>query len=297
MSRNTFSFTEHAQVLLEDPDLAQAVPSARRSEAIRECTAEVLTLHPGEWPSAALPAAGTVTLVLEGLLLRRVGAGGCFGAELLGSGDLLQPWRGAHPADALATSTGWRVLEPTRLALLGPTFTRRLARYPQLTGALVGRALDRSRQLAINMAIVHQPRVDTRLHMLLWQLAGRWGRVRPDGVVVPLRLTHSLLAELVAARRPTVSRALALLAEGRRALPIEGGWLLCGVPPGELLALAPVAARAQPRGEEPAAPAGRTEHGDGARQAHRRPPLADRRPERPAANAYASGGERAVRSR
>ena len=30
--------------------------------------------------------------------------------------------------------------------------------------------------------------------MLLWYLAERWGRVTPDGVIVPLRLTHETLA-------------------------------------------------------------------------------------------------------
>lgn len=49
--------------------------------------------------------------------------------------------------------------------------------------------------------------------MLLWHLADRWGRVRSDGVIVALDLTHSVLAELVAARRPTVTRSLSELAD------------------------------------------------------------------------------------
>jgi len=55
------------------------------------------------------------------------------------------------------------------------------------------------------MAIVHDARVGVRLHMLFWHLTDRWGRVRRDGVGVPLRLTHSVLADVVAARRPTVT--------------------------------------------------------------------------------------------
>src|SRR6201999_2118055 len=91
---------------------------------------------------------------------------------------------------------------------LDERFVRQLARFPQVAGRLFGRSVLRSRQLAGNMAIVHQARVDVRLHMLLWHLAGRWGRVRSDGVLVPLRLTHAILADLVAARRPTVTSAL-----------------------------------------------------------------------------------------
>jgi CRP-like cAMP-binding protein len=90
----------------------------------------------------------------------------------------------------------------------------------------------RSRQLAVNMAIVHQARVDVRLHLLFWQLAGRWGRVRSDGVVVPLRLTHTVLADLVAARRPTVTSALSDLSRRGLVRAISDGWLLSGPPPG-----------------------------------------------------------------
>jgi CRP-like cAMP-binding protein len=95
--------------------------------------------------------------------------------------------------------------------------------------------LDRSRNLAINMAIIHQARVNVRLLMLLWHLADRWGRVRSEGVVLPLHLTHSVLADLVAARRPTVTSALTELARLGLVIPLDRGWLLSGDPPGELL--------------------------------------------------------------
>jgi CRP-like cAMP-binding protein len=124
------------------------------------------------------------------------------------------------------------VLEPVRLAVLDSQFVNRLTGYPKLAGALFGRAALRSRQLAVNMAIVHQARVDVRLHMLLWHLAGRWGWVRSDGIVVSLRLTHSILAELVAARRPTVTSALSELGRNGLVRSVPEGWLLCGPPPG-----------------------------------------------------------------
>jgi CRP-like cAMP-binding protein len=108
---------------------------------------------------------------------------------------------------------------------------RQLARFPQVAGKLFARAVLRSRQLAVNMAIVHQARVDVRLHLLFWQLAGRWGRVRSDGVVVPLRLTHTVLADLVAARRPTVTSALSDLSRRGVVRAVNEGWLLSGPPP------------------------------------------------------------------
>jgi CRP/FNR family transcriptional regulator, cyclic AMP receptor protein len=233
-------------VLREDPDLLEAIPVANRAAAVDECIAELARLArgrwSGEWPDRAGNAIGL--LVLEGLLLRRVGIDGRFGAELLGQGDVLRPWqREALPT--IPRATGWRVLEPTRLAVLDGRVAHRLARYPALTGQLVGRALERSRKLAVNMAIVHQPRVEVRLHMLFWHLADRWGRVRRDGVVVPIRLTHSVLADLVAARRPTVSTSLTELARRGLVQALGDEWLLVGEPPVELLELQQVAVEAQ----------------------------------------------------
>jgi CRP/FNR family cyclic AMP-dependent transcriptional regulator len=57
----------------------------------------------------------------------------------------------------------------------------------------------------MNLAIVQQARVRIRVHMLFWHLASRWGYVGPEGTILPLPLTHDVLAQLVAARRPTVS--------------------------------------------------------------------------------------------
>lgn len=227
-------------LLDEDPALAEAVPEAHRQQAVEECIAHTVHLAQGRWSSQRVPD-GIGLLVLEGLLIRRVGIDGRFGAELLGEGDLLRPWQGEDVPPILPQTTGWRVLEPTRLALLDMPAARRLARYPELTGPLVGRAVERSRNLAVNMAIVHQPRVDVRLQMLFWQLADRWGRVRSDGVSVPLHLTHAVLAELVAARRPTVTSALSDLAERGLIRLIDATWLLSGDVPGELLELQPVA--------------------------------------------------------
>jgi CRP-like cAMP-binding protein len=87
------------------------------------------------------------------------------------------------------------------------------------------------------MAIVHHARVDVRLHMLFWHLAARWGRVRGDGVTVPLRLTHTVLADLVAARRPTVTTALSELGRQGLVRSVDEGWLLAGEPPGDGVAL------------------------------------------------------------
>jgi CRP-like cAMP-binding protein len=229
-----------SHVLREDPELAEAIPPAHRAHAAEECVAATRSVKRGRWQPEDVAAewvgpGGIGLIVLEGLLVRRVGVDDRFGAELLGEGDLLRPWQDGSANPTLSRTSGWRVLEPSRLAILDATVAASMAAYPQLTGRLVARALERSRNLAINMAIIHQSRVNTRLQMLLWHLADRWGRVRSDGVVLPLHLTHSVLADLVAARRPTVTSALSELARQELVTPRDPGWLLHGEPPGELL--------------------------------------------------------------
>jgi len=173
---------------------------------------------------------GIGLLLLEGLLVRRVGFHGRFGAELLAAGDVVRPWE-SDGGGTMLFETTWRVIVPARMAVLDVAWTARMAAYPQVTGALVGRALDRSRRLATAMAIVQQPRLEDRLWMLFWELANRYGRVHTDGVYVELPLTHELLSHLAAARRPSVSGALTRLAEQGTVRRVGRAWVLTGDPP------------------------------------------------------------------
>jgi CRP/FNR family transcriptional regulator, cyclic AMP receptor protein len=234
-------------ILLEDPDLAEGVPAGRREQVANACTVRELRLPSGPWAAEAVAGEGIGMLVVDGLLIRRAGIEGRFAAELVSRGDLIRPWQEEGGSLTLPLSTTWVATEPTRLALLDDRFAVLLGRYPSLAGRVLARAMRRARHLAVNMAIVHQARVDVRLHMLFWHLASRFGRVRGDGVIVPLRLTHALLAELVAARRPTVTSALSALAREGRVRSLDDGWLLFGDPPGELAF--------GPRVRDPAVPA------------------------------------------
>lgn len=243
MATSAHQAAEISRVLEEDGELAGAIPREQRAQAARDCLARTFAIPVGRWWGSSVPSpgdGGIGLLVLRGLLIRRVGIDGRFGAEVLGTGDLLRPWQGEGDQPTLPVTTGWKVIEPVRVAVLDEPFAQRAARYPSLSGRFVARALERSRNLAVNMAIVQQARVDVRLHMLLWHLAARWGRVRSGGVSLPLRLTHSVLADLAAARRPTVTSALSELARRDLVKQVDDGWLLCGNPPGELLELVAV---------------------------------------------------------
>ena len=194
-------------------------------------------LDGGKWQVDAWPAsltAGFGLLMLDGLLLRRVRLGDRFGVELLSVGDLLRPWDGEDANASVAHEPHWDVLQPARLAVLDIEFARRVSAFPEIAGQLAGRALRRSRWFAVNMAIVQQPKIETRLHMLLWHIADRWGTVRRGGVAIPVILPHTVLAALVAAKRPTVTTALAALERGGHLTRTNTVWTLHGPPPGEL---------------------------------------------------------------
>jgi CRP-like cAMP-binding protein len=224
-------------VLAEDPDLAGSLAGRRRAEAVRGCVAPVARIDAGPWPletRAPHRSYAIGLLILDGLAMRRVGLEGHYGAELLGPGDLLRPWQDDDLATARPRAGEWELLSRCRIAVLDAGFALRLSRYPEVTAALFDRVVRRSRRLAVNMAIVHQPRVEVRLQMLFWLLADRWGIRGPEGVRLPVPLTHAILGELVAARRQTVSKALGELAE-RDLLSRHGEvWLLRGEPPFEL---------------------------------------------------------------
>jgi CRP-like cAMP-binding protein len=116
--------------------------------------------------------------------------------------------------------------------VLDETLGAEARNMPKLLEALTDRALRRSRRLAVGAAIANTVGVEERLVLLLWQLAELWGEKRPGGAVLRLRLSHQTLADLVGARRPTVTLALRSLAERERLRRGESGeWILAGSPP------------------------------------------------------------------
>jgi CRP/FNR family transcriptional regulator, cyclic AMP receptor protein len=226
------------QVLVHDPDLAAALAGERLRRAERDLIAATAVAFTGPWDPTEVSEhvrGGIGLLVLEGLIVRRVGHSGRFGAELLGPGDLLRPWQHDGEDVTLPFRTQLHVIDQALVGLLDRRFAARAAPYPEVTAALVGRAMQRARTLACNMAIAHYTRVDQRLLMLLWHLADRWGRVTPEGICIPLRLSHERLADLVAARRPSVTSAIAQLERAGHLSRRGSIWVLHGAPPSDLV--------------------------------------------------------------
>jgi CRP/FNR family transcriptional regulator, cyclic AMP receptor protein len=216
------------------PDLlADVEPAAARLVRDRGIV-DSTVLAEGDWtppPVEELGPGAIGLLVMDGLLSRTIRFAGLESPELVGAGDLLRPWEEEQDG-SLDFAADWRVLERTTLAVLDDRFARRICRVPGVASGLLTRAVERSRWLSFQLAIAHVRRAEPRVLMLFWHLADRWGRVTPRGIVVPLRLTHSTIAQLVCMRRPTVSATLMRLVRcGELARNRDGTWLLTGAPP------------------------------------------------------------------
>ena len=219
-----------ARLAREDPDLFYGLDRGALREAHRQAVAPALRLDPGCWdacvPGIEDPGDHIGLLVIEGLLIRATCIGRQPHSEVIGPGDLIRPWEDIGESSTTCR-TSWRVVESTRIVVLDPTFLKWACRWPSVMAAIVGRAMRRSESLAIQLAITDTRRIDERLMLLFWHLADRWGRVRPDGVLVPLRVTHDVLAELVGAQRPTVTSALQrLIRAGRLKRLPDKTWVL-----------------------------------------------------------------------
>jgi CRP/FNR family transcriptional regulator, cyclic AMP receptor protein len=223
------------RVLDEDPDLQDRVPLSARERAQAEALARVETLDVGLWDEPDSPGAhhdGFGLLVLEGMLARRVTLGRFDCTELLGQGDLLRPWNFTGSLSSVPSKVSWNVVQPVRLASLDRRFALSVAPWPEVAAGLMDRIIQRSRWLAFQLAVCHVVRVDTRLLLMMWHFADRWGRMTVDGARVSLPVTHSVLASVVGARRPSVTTALGRLQDQGVIERLPGGaWLLHGSPP------------------------------------------------------------------
>jgi CRP/FNR family cyclic AMP-dependent transcriptional regulator len=221
------------RLLDEQPELGEHLDAGRAQLARDQLLVATCDLAAGHWtpvPHTDPERRGLGLLVLAGLLTRQVGRASRFAAELLGPGTLLRPWDRDDEAP-LGFRVTWHVWEPARLAVLDRSFVLRARPWPEIIEAVCGLGVLRVAHLAVGAALSHEPRVEERLILLLWHLADRWGRVRPDGVLVPLRLTHELLGMLVGARRPSVTSGLGALERADRLRRLREGFLLLGQGP------------------------------------------------------------------
>jgi hypothetical protein len=226
------------RVLEVDPDLGQDLEPAVLAVARPRAIARAQWLQPGHWQPFAEEwdhRGHLGLLIVDGFLARSLQLGARRCAELLGPGDVLRPWVRLAEYSSIPIEDGWQVLEPTRLAVLDRRVTVVLAAWPEIMATILDRVMARSQGLAFQLAVAHLRRVESRVHVALWHFADRWGRVGPSGVELRLNMTHALLAEVVAAERPSVTLALSTLRErGLVERDADHVWHLHGAPPSEL---------------------------------------------------------------
>jgi CRP-like cAMP-binding protein len=213
-----------------DPDLLDGVAPPVAEALMARVRVPAVTIKHDEWRRLVPTSLGYV--VVEGLLVRSVSLGGRESVELLGEGDVLEPW--VKEIDlTLSPSVGWHAEIRTTLAELDDDFVRAVAPHPAVVSALFRRLVLRARRLAAQNALATVTPIEERVLLGLWQLADRWGRVTPRGIMLPYGLSHRLIAEMVAATRPTVSSVMSTLRGAGLVERVEGGWLLANVPDDE----------------------------------------------------------------
>ncbi|MCW2984646.1 MAG: Crp/Fnr family transcriptional regulator [Conexibacter sp.] len=231
------------RVLEVDPDLADGLAPDDFTVAQRELVAATVDAPRGAWDLNATWAATNAELgllILDGVIARDVGVGRRVSLEILGPGDLVRPWPTGRHVASLDVDLRFNVLEPVRFAVLDARFAVQAARWPPVLGQIAGRLMGRASSASLRLLVHQVVRIDDRVLMSLWGLAERFGRVTPDGVLLPIPINHTMMARFVGAQRPTVSQAVGELTRRGEVVRLEdGGWLLKGEFPRRALGESP----------------------------------------------------------
>jgi CRP/FNR family cyclic AMP-dependent transcriptional regulator len=215
-------------LLRADAGLRAAVPAEQRPFAERVLVAPCHELPAGPWSPATLTGGATRplgALLLRGIVTHDLLIAGRCSMNLIGPGDVFRPWQAVDTS--VPCEVRWSVTGDAAVALLDERFLAATRRWPGLSAVVYERLAEQLEAATMRAAIVALPRVEERLLALFWQLADRWGVVRPEGVVIELALTHALIGNLVGAQRPTVSLALHALASSGLLLRSDtGAWTL-----------------------------------------------------------------------
>jgi CRP/FNR family cyclic AMP-dependent transcriptional regulator len=218
------------RLLDAEPDLASEMSPEELAEAQQHVVLPTITLDPGQWDVNELHKTHGVQgevhgfLVLAGAVTIDLAIGGLVCTRLLTPGELIlvDGWE----SDSIPVRAGWTVLEPSTIAILDQRLIANACRWPGLMTAILKRAAQQVRHALLQQAISQLPRVEERLLALLWSIADRQGVVRATGVWVHLPVTHATLAQMIGARRPTVSLGLRALSDLGLITAQDRGWLL-----------------------------------------------------------------------
>jgi CRP/FNR family cyclic AMP-dependent transcriptional regulator len=239
--------------LLEfDPEIGEGIDPKEWELAQSVCLASVCHVPAGKWqidePADKQPhLLGFV--IVAGLVCQEVALRERHIFEFLGPGDVVQA-----PAVPVRPRLGGPVMSTaavdTTVLALGESFIRAAGRWPSLLVAVHERLEAQRENLAIQGLIAQLARAEHRVLLQLWHLADRWGRVTTEGTLIPLSLTHKLLGQMIAARRPTVTLAVAVLeSQGLIRRVGSSAWLLMPAAEAAVAAIADDGSSDRPVGE------------------------------------------------
>jgi CRP/FNR family cyclic AMP-dependent transcriptional regulator len=226
------------RVLDADQDLGRLLDERAFGEARDRLIVPAVHLTRGPFSPSVVIAQGRVRppplgiLVVEGLIARRVRLRDKSGVTLVGPGDVVAP--SDYQTGTVGVAETWTILEGVWMAILDQDFERAAIGIPGVISGVVARVGRTSRGLALQRAVSQIPRLSARLLLLLWFVGDRWGKVGALGVTIPLRLSHALLAELLGARRSSVTLAVGELERHGRVSRTRGRFTLHGSPPAEI---------------------------------------------------------------
>jgi hypothetical protein len=212
-----------------DPQLGAELADDQREVARRALIAATSTIATGSWeepPAGYGPGNAYGVLVVDGFMLRTVTIGERTTAQLFGPGDIMQSWPGEDLPSPVSVEVTWAAVSPAVLARLDDRVIGIAGRWPSVLRRLAWRSSSVAGRVSLQVAIARVPRLEERLLLLFWGLAERWGAMTPNGMLLPIGLTHESIAALTAASRPPVSGALSHLSRDGLLCRVPDGWLL-----------------------------------------------------------------------
>ena len=203
------TFVSLVRLFEADPELLDGLPADVAGRLRKAVTVEMVEIARGmSLLTLSSRASGQMLILLEGMLCYSQEVERRRGLDLLGPGEIVRPgtWEGGARSSIVA-------LTPVRLGVLDDDFIQLIQRFPVVGTNLMDRMASRSRALCDRLAIARIPHLDERVLALLWHLSERWGSTDEDGVLIRLRLSHDLLADLACAQRPSITGAIGRLRE------------------------------------------------------------------------------------
>ncbi|OCL26734.1 cAMP-binding protein [Orenia metallireducens] len=155
-----------------------------------------------------------IYLILDGLIkvFRTVESGREKTLALLGQWDFFGEMA---LLDKSVRSASIQAIKTSQLLVIDrEKFNNLLLKFPQISLKIIVTLSNRLREANNQIKALTFKSVKERLHLVLLDLADRYGEESKDGIVITKKITHQELANLVGTTRETITKLLNELIEG-----------------------------------------------------------------------------------